>query len=400
MSISENNNKNKEEASATVRKKGGKYFDLTDISLASKGIKRLTNKQFLDLFRKVRLRFNLTPQCNLWCVFCSNEGSDYSAKRKKEADIDQVIKLSDIIIKNTPLKFIDFSGGEPTIHSDFMSGNFKLLKWTKKHRHIRFSLHSNGVTLFPEIIDRIKGNFSRIGLSVHSFNFNTWNRITNLKNVYPLDIQKKKFNQMLNNIEYLAKQDIGDKVFIKSVVMKGINNNLRELKELLDFCADHGFHPKFLEFEPQYKEQEKYIVGRKELFAKLDKLGCRFTSDAPRDNNPDKYIPGVNFEYKGKKGAGMGLHSIFGCGDSGACESCYLFLCMFVKPSDNGKGLYLKPCSPLDTRFDLSWALKRGDKQHILDIFKLSREYLMLAPGLGINSWNKEDEYNMELPCK
>jgi len=395
MKTKKNNQNISEEASATVRKKDGKYFDLNKISLVKKGIKHLTNEQFLNLFKNIRLRFNLTTQCNLWCIFCSNEGSDYSAKYKQEADIDQVIKLGDIIIKNTPIKSIDFSGGEPTIHSDFISNNFKLLKWTKKHKNIRFSLHSNGITLNPKIIDMIKDNFSRIGISIHSFKFDTWNKISNLKNIYPLDVQKKKYARIMENLNYLAKQNIGDKVFIKSVVIKGINDSLEELKSFLDYCAENHFHPKFLEFEPQYKGQEKYIVNRKELFTKLEKLGCKFSADTPYNNNPNEYIPGVNFEYTAKSGAKIGLHSIFSCGDKGACEACYLFLCMFVKSTDDGKGLYLKPCAPLDTRFDLTWALNKNDEKQILDIFKLSREYLMLAPGLGINGWNKENKYKV-----
>lgn len=378
-----------EEAAATVRKKNGKYFDLAQVSLVTKGIHKLTDKQFLDLFTKVRLRFDLTTQCNIWCIFCSNEGSSYDAKCGKEANIDDVMYLSDVLIRNTPLQSIDFSGGEPTIHSDFLKGTFKLIKWSKKYPQIRFSLHSNGVSLTPKIIDQIKNNFSRIGVSVHSLNFDTWNKITNLNNFYPPAIQKVKFKNLLDNMSYLAKQNIGDKVFIKSVVMKGINDSEEELAALLNFCAANNFHPKFLEFEPQYPEHEKYVVGRKELFARLEKIGCQFSIDAPRHNSPNKYIPGVNFSYQNQKG----LHSIFGCGDKAACESCYLFLCMFVKATESGRGLYLKPCPPLDTRFDLSWALAKKDQKQILSIFKASREYLMLTPGLGIKGWNKEEQY-------
>jgi molybdenum cofactor biosynthesis enzyme MoaA len=378
-----------EEAAATVRKKNGKYFDLSKISLVNKGLTKLNDRQFLDLFKNLRLRFDLTSQCNAWCVFCSNEGSNYTSKRGREAKIEDVIYLSELLINNTPLKSIDFSGGEPTIHSDFASGKFKLAKWTKKYPRIRFSIHSNGITLTPTIVDQLKNSFSRIGISIHSLNFATWNKITNLNNFYPLSAQKIKFNNLLNNLKYIAKQNIGEKIFIKSVIMRGLNDSPKELSAILKFCEKNNFHPKFLEFEPQYPEHEKFIVGRKELFAKLEKLGCHFSADAPRHNDPNRYIPGVNFSYHDQKG----LHSIFGCGDKAACESCYLFLCMFVKPLEDGRGLYLKPCPPLDTRFDLSWALAKKNKKQILDIFKMSREYLMMTPGVGIKGWNKEEKY-------
>lgn len=311
-------------------------------------------------------------------------------------DIDYVIKLSDILINNVGLRAVDFSGGEPTIHSDFVSGDYKLLKWTQTHPEVNFAIHSNGIQLKPILIDEMRKSFSKIGLSVHSVNFETWNKVTNLKNFYTLESQKLKFRQLMENIDYMAKIGIGDKVFMKSVVVRGLNDSEKELKKFLDFCAEKGFHPKFFEFEPQYKEQEKYVVGRKEFFQKLENIGCTFADDAPRHNDPKTYIPNVNFEYKAKNGAKLGLHSIFGCGDKAACESCYIYLCLFVKPTEDGKGIYLKPCTTLDTRFDLTWAVKRGNVQEILDIFKMSREYLMLAPGVGINGWNKEQEYKID----
>lgn len=382
----------KKEAEATVRKtKNDRYYDLYTKSLVKKGKKRLTNKQFLDLFRKLRLRFTLTPRCNLWCIFCSNEGSSYSAKSQLHSDINLVIKLSEMLLKKTPLKSIDFSGGEPLIHPDFKDKKFKLINWTKKYPKIRFSIHTNGIGLEPIIIDKIKNNFSRIGVTFNSLNFNTWNKMVNLNGFFPSDIQKKKFKKLMENLEYLRKQNVGNKVFLKRVIMKGINDSFKELKEFLDFCNDCQFHPKFLEFEPQFPGQKKYQVGRKELFAKLEKIGVYFSKDAPRHNNPNTYIPGVNFKYKN---APDGLHSIFGCGLEAACKTCYDFLCMFVKPSENGNGLYLKPCSVLDTRIDLTHAINTENYEQLLDLFKMSREYLMLAPGLGMTAnWNKESEF-------
>jgi len=386
-----NTNQGEKEAEATVRKtKTGKYYDLSKSSLVKKGIKRLTHVQLIDSFKKLRLRFTLTPKCNLWCIFCSNEGSNYSAKSYNHANIDLVIKLSEMLLKTTPLKSIDFSGGEPTIHPDFKERKFKLIKWTKKYPHIRFSLHSNGIELEPEIIDEIKDNFSRIGISVHSLNFKTWNKITNLNTKFTLKLQREKFKKLIYNLEYIANQNIGNKIFLKSVVIRGINDSEKELNSFLEACNKYQFHPKFLEFEPQYSEQRKYIVGRKELFKKLEKIGCKFTSNVPKHNNPDIYIPGVNFIYKN---APCGLHSIFGCGLKATCKSCYDFLCIFVKPYKDSNGLYLKPCSVLDTRIDLTHAINTQNYSQLLDLFRVSREYLMLAPGLGISGWNKEPEF-------
>ena len=89
------NNKNLKEAEATVRKDFyGKYFDLTKHSLVKQGHKHLANEQVNKLLSHLRLRFTLTTKCNLWCVFCSNEGSSYTSKSEGYADIGLVIKLS------------------------------------------------------------------------------------------------------------------------------------------------------------------------------------------------------------------------------------------------------------------------------------------------------------------
>ena len=387
----------KEEAESTVRKKeDGSYFDISENVLTKKGITNLTDKQLEGLFGKLRLRYSLTPRCNIWCVFCSNEGLMYDSKGKKPANVDLVTKLGDLLLENTPLKSIDFSGGEPTIHPDLLRQEYRLLDWAEKHPDTRFSLHSNGIELRPDLINRIKSNFSRIGVSINSVFFDNWNKISNMEGMYPKEVQERKFNKMMDNLEYLASQNIGDKVFLKSVVVRGINDSKEELSALLETSVKYNFHPKFLQFDPQYPSQRSLQVGRGELFSKLEKLGCTFADDVPRDNNPQDYIPGVNFTYSG---APIGLHSIFGCGDEAVCLSCYDFLCMFVKPTDNGEGLYLKPCSVLDTRVDLTHAIKKRDVKQLLDLFKMSREYLMLAPGLDTDGWNKEKEYDFNRWC-
>ena len=72
----------KQEAENNIRKtKLGEYKNLCDYSLARRGKKRLTDGQMNNLFKKLRLRVTLTPKCNLWCFFCSNEGSSYKDKK-------------------------------------------------------------------------------------------------------------------------------------------------------------------------------------------------------------------------------------------------------------------------------------------------------------------------------
>jgi len=385
----------KNEAEATIKKdEGGKYIDRYETSLAKEGVVKLTDSQMNDLLKTLRLRISLSPNCNLQCFFCSNEGACYSSKNFAPPNINKVISLCDMLLKNTPLFQIDFSGGEPLLHPDFVNKKYTLIKWMKKYPKARFSLQTNGINLTPDLIDIVKNTFSRIGISIHSTNFETWNKITNPSNLIPIKLQKEKFSQLMNNLGYLSKQNINERVFLKSVIVRGMNDSEEELKLFLELCKKLNFHPKFLQFDPQYPSQKKLQVKRKELFEKLQKLDVSFDKNTPFHNDPNTYIPGVNFRYNKTP---MGIHSIFGCGDFAACKACYNFLCMFVKFSQEGSRVYLKPCSVLDTQIDLTHAIETNNVEQLFALFKLSREYLMLAPGLGTCGWNKEEEYESRI---
>jgi molybdenum cofactor biosynthesis enzyme MoaA len=381
-----------EEAEITIQKDAkGNYCDRYSNSLTKKGIRRLTNKQMNDLFKALRLRISLTANCNQKCLFCSNEGACYSSRSFTPPNLDKIINLCEMLLKKTPLKQIDISGGEPLMHPDFLTREYRFVKWTKKHPEVRFSLQTNGLNLYPEVIDLIKDNFARIGISIHSANFNTWDKITNPGKEVPQEMQRERFDNLMENLKYLSEKNIGSKVFLKTVIVRGMNDSEKELKSFFELCRKFKFHPKILQFDPQYPSQVNLQVKRKELFEKLQKIGAEFDKNVPFHNDPNTYIPGVNFKYDSTP---LGIHSIFGCGDFAACKACYNFLCMFVKFSKDGSRVYLKPCSVLDTQFDLTHAIETNDSDQLFDLFRLSREYLMLAPGIGSCGWNKEERYD------
>lgn len=386
-----------DEAASTVRTKDGRYYDLSKAALTHEGLTTLTDEQFNQVLRNTRLRIAITPQCNLWCQYCSNEGLAYSTKKDKPGDIDLMIQLSQMVLDNSPLTKIDFSGGEPLIHPDFTRGDYKLLNFLRMNPRGKYSIHTNGVELTEERVEQIIPVFSRIGVNVNSFSFQTWSSMTNRGGFCSPEAQRKKFEKLMRNLEYLSTRGIGERVFLKKVVMRGINDSEKDLQEFLGRCLAYKFHPKFLEFEPQYPDQRNLIVGRAELFKELEGLGCQFPEDAPRHNDANTYIPGVNFKYGPADNQVTGLHSIFGCGTPGACASCYDFLCIFIKPDPEGKGLYVKPCSVMDKQIDLTAAIKSGDPTQVLKLIKQSREYLMLRPGLGTVGWNREKPYDPQV---
>lgn len=383
-----------DEAEHTVRRnEAGKYYDLSRDVITRTGRKTLTDQEMTELFRKNRLRISLTPQCNLFCGYCSNEGGNYSTRRNEPADLGLIVDLSEMLLQNTPLQNIDFSGGEPLLHPDFRQGDYKLVKWAQTHSQTHFSVHTNGILLTPQVTDQIQTTFSRIGITLNSPNFEVWNRVTNPRGCFTEGAQRTKFDALMTNLNYLGNKGISGKVFLKSVILRGINDSAAELRGFLETCRAYGFHPKFLQFEAQYPSQKRLEVSRKELFEKLGDLGCEFDQTLLEEEDERKYIPNVTFSYGGIRG----LQSMFGCGKEGACRACYDYLCMFVKPDEDGRGLYIKPCSVKDTRIDITPAIKGRDIGRLLQLFKSSREYLMSSPGRGIVGWNKEPEQEVQI---
>ena len=126
---------------------------------------------------------------------------------------------------------------------------------------------------------------------MHSVNFNTWNKITNSSGIFSEEIQKEKFQKIMDNLEYLSKQNISEKIFIKSVIIRGVNDSEKELKSFLEFCKKMNFHPKFLQFDPQYPSQKNLQVKRAELFNNLKNIGVTFEKNVPFHNDPNTYIP-------------------------------------------------------------------------------------------------------------
>jgi len=380
-----------EEAERTVWKnENGEYKDLNEKRKKSGESRHLSTPELMDILKNVRLRHYLTPKCNLECFFCSNEGLGYNTKNNLPARVDLVTKLSDIVIENTPIRGIDFGGGEPLLHPDFMKKEYVITDYVKSHPEIKFAIHTNGVLLTPSHIEKIAPSFSRIGVSVNSVNFKSWNKITNFTGKHGEKEQRQKFNQLKDNLEYLAEKSVGDKVFMKAVIIKGVNDSDEEIYDFLETSHKHGFHPKFLQFEPQFDYQRNMVVSREDFLNTLERVGCKIPEGTPRKHDEMDYCPTITFNY-GKTNAKTGLHSIIGCGETGACVACTTYICIYIKPTENGEGLYIKPCSVLDTRFDLTHAIKNDDKKQVVELIRLSREYLLLAPGLGSTSWNKED---------
>mgnify|MGYP006302547443 CR=1 FL=1 len=96
-----------------------------------------------EILSNFPLRISITDYCNLKCFFCSNEGMSLSQKNRKHADVNDLIYLIDILVKNG-LKNISLTGGEPTLYK-YLD---QLINYVNQNEGINGrAIHTNGINL-------------------------------------------------------------------------------------------------------------------------------------------------------------------------------------------------------------------------------------------------------------
>lgn len=320
-----------------------------------------------DALKNFPLRIALTDYCNLKCFFCSNEGMDFDCKNKNHIDLNLLKKLLKYLRKEG-LNNLSITGGEPSL---FPKIN-ELLLYIKNLNFPQVFFHTNGTALSKKIIDNYLVSFTKIAVSIHTVNFKTWKKLT-----YG---SKMQFDNLIKNLDYLSKYTKNNQVVveIKVVPIKGINNNYKNIKDILDFCADHNFKFKFLNFEPITNEQQSYQLPLNYLTKIIEKCGAKLL---PKDNNfrgQKSYLPINWYAYKNIKGAAIEI----GCGEPNVCKTCYKSNEIFISPN-----LELKPCHASNFNIPLKFIITNNDKKSILKAILESRKFLKTKPGLNITHW-------------
>lgn len=313
------------------------------------------------------LRVSLTDFCNLACFFCSNEGMDLECRNKAFININDFKYLLTVCKKNG-LKTLALTGGDPTLHPQIQD----ILSIVNKAKIEKTFFHTNGILLTKEIIDQFLIHFSKVAVSIHTTNYQTWKRLTNGS--------EKQFKSLMKNLDYLGKlANRGKiKVEIKIVPVKGINDSLKGLAELLDFCSQRNFYFKFLNFEPIIESHLKYQLDLTEIINKIIKLGGCPLDKPVLFRGQNDYLPMNWFEYKRIKGVVIKI----GCGEKEVCAACYKSNEIFVNPN-----MEIKPCHANTFVLPLSEAIKKKNEKDICRLIVKSRDFLKKTPGVNASYW-------------
>lgn len=183
--------------------------------------------------------------CNCNCIYCYTEKDKKFFNSNKTYNVYPVIK--DMIEKGVLSKnaVITFGGGEPTILTEFEELVHMLLDYDVKNIRI----HSDGIKYSPAIEKGLKLGKITLITSVDSGS----------KEVYEQVKQVPCFDKVWNNLAKYAKTKNG-LIRTKYVLIPGVNDSLREVKQWLKKTAEAGVYNIAFDIEDNwFKENRENI---------------------------------------------------------------------------------------------------------------------------------------------
>ena len=176
------------------------------------------------------LRVSVTERCNFRCQYCMPEKPFSWVPRENLLSYEDMFKFIKVSI-DEGIKKVRITGGEPLLRE----GLDIFLKMIFDYKNdIDLALTTNGF-LLAKVAQKLKdAGLKRINISLDSLNSATAAKIA----------QKDVLKGVLEGIQAAA--DVGLKIKINSVPIKGINDN--DVLDILEFCKDKKYIVRFIEF--------------------------------------------------------------------------------------------------------------------------------------------------------
>jgi len=327
-----------------------------------------SKEEIKQILKNIPLRISITDYCNLNCFFCSNEGMDLNQRNFSNSDFKNVLYLLKTLRKNG-LENISITGGDPMCYPklDALLKQINLLNFKKTF------FHTNGVALNSNLIRGELKKFTKVAISIHTLNIEEWKKMTSGN--------ESQFNQLLENLKLLSKENYGNKVEIKIVPIKEFNYSKKSIKEVLNFCNKNNFKFKLLIFEPIKKEHISLIAKIDSIKKILTDIGAKELDKEKSFRNQMDYLPINNYKYKNTEGVLIEI----GCGNPEVCKFCSDSNEIFITPN-----LEIKPCHMSSFTIDLKKAISEKDEEKILNLIVESRNFLSSSPGKNKIFWSQQ----------
>lgn len=178
------------------------------------------------------LRLAVTDRCNLRCNYCMPEEGINFAKNDKLFTIDELVKLSEIVVSQGIDK-IRITGGEPFVRKDLMV----LLRRLSKLDGLNDISVTTNATLIGPYIDELKElGIKNINVSMDAINRETFERIT----------RRNQYDVVYNNMIRLITE--GFNVRINFIALEGQNTD--DILPMLELTKHYNVSVRFLEEMP------------------------------------------------------------------------------------------------------------------------------------------------------
>ena len=266
------------------------------------------------------LRLAVTDRCNLRCNYCMPEEGINFAKNDKLFTIDELVKLSEIVVSQGIDK-IRITGGEPFVRKDLMV----LLRSLSKLEGLNDISVTTNATLIGPYIDELKElGIKNINVSMDAINRETFERIT----------RRDHYDVVYNNMIRLITE--GFNVRINFIALDGQNTD--DILPMLELTKHYNVSVRYLEEMPFNGGSKEFQTIKWDFKTILEHIRCEhpeyYKLESPKTSTSINYkIPG----YKGTFGVIPSFSRTF-------CGSCNrlrisatgdVITCLYAKASAN-----------------------------------------------------------------
>ena len=278
------------------------------------------------------LRVSVTSRCNFRCLYCMPTTPFSWEPKENLLSYEDMFKFIKIAIDNGITK-IRLTGGEPLLRKDLD----KFIKMIAEYKDIDLALTTNGYFLkgYSKLLK--DAGLKRINISLDSLNKETYKKIA----------QKDVFDNVIDGINEAI--NVGLKVKLNSVILKGINDN--EIEKLYEWAKQKNITIRFIEYmENHTADNDIKGISSEEVLNILSKNHT--FKELKRDNSPAVY-------YEDKDGYIFGLIAPH---DDSFCKNCNR-----IRLTAEG---YLIPCLFFDESYQIKEAIKKGNIKEATNVLK------------------------------
>jgi cyclic pyranopterin phosphate synthase len=235
--------------------------------------KQLGIKMLKDRFGRVvdYLRVSVTERCNFRCNYCMPDKPFSWKPKEKLLSFEELFEFIQLGI-DSGINKVRITGGEPLLREG-LDDFIKMI--SEYNSDVDLALTTNGF-LLKELAPKLKSaGLKRINISLDSLNEATAGKIAN-KNV---------LQNVLDGIQ--KAQDVGLKVKLNSVPLKGINE--AEIIALLEFAKDKNMPIRYIEYmENSFADPNLKGLNSTQILENIASK-YRFTKVIKDDSSPAQY---------------------------------------------------------------------------------------------------------------